>query len=335
MEKERTRTLRPAQIRDGLTLTVYANEAEQNKIAVLIGQLPQRVCEWAVVAACTDPRNYARDLDDGIVGEAMIDWLTTFRDGTPLAIRTPGLYVSLRLDEDYLIAARELRGKRLESSDSEDDVRSGALQRALERPTACVGEPGNSVPHTSSLELTSFARQEDEDREADATEHASLGTAEDVEQKGSTEGMSCPWNALPRSRAVVHDVLNGQLGNSRATLAHLLSRLSNQPLGQPHTLTRAELAHLDAILEARLEEIERTRTSESQHVRVGKAIKYLQADDDLYEQLKNVRREQEASGPNYADILTAISDEPARRTPQPEHDEALERWLADDDPLPF
>jgi hypothetical protein len=275
VEKERTRTIRPVVIRDDLSLPVYANDAEENKIAVLLDQLPERLREWAIVAACVDPRNHARDLDDGISGEAVIDSLARFVEDPPLAISTPGLYVALYAEKGYLLdAIRHGKG------------RWTYLQRPLDVPTEAVGRTGKAVPLTS-FPSTPYGREGSEEPEDQTSDNAAKGRREEL----AIEGRAGPLDDLPRTLSALAHIFGERTPQKIAgQVGWYLDGLTSANHGLP--LNAQQLAAADALLGSKLDEIGPRLREAPERERYGPVIKRIQTargHDDLLAGIKGLR----------------------------------------------
>lgn len=255
--------------------------------------MPERLREWALVAATVDPRNHARKLDDGISAEAVIDALARFAADPPMAIRTDGLYVALYADPGYLLdAIRQGKGRWTAAreephgqGDSEDGGRLITLRRSFEHPTAVVPTPGSTSTPYLEPPITSFAREVEEDPAESTSENGSKSREEGL---AIEEGLPS-LDSLKRSYATLALMFDEAVpANVVTDAAHTLKTLTGANNGL--RLTTAQLETVDKRLRDKLtERAEFPNAQADRFALVRSAIKKLVTDDDLRETLKRLR----------------------------------------------
>ncbi len=293
VDKSKTPTLIQVVIGADLSLPVLANEAEENKITVLLDQLPPIIAEWAVVAATLDPRNYAHALEQGVPAGAVIDALSRFNDDPPLAFGTGGMYVELSLDKDYLLAAirhgrgswTAVRAEPHEQADSEAAARAGHPNGASRPPER--REQATEVLSTSYPvpQVTSFAREVEEEPQDQTSDNGPESRSEEL----AIEGRSAPLDKLPRSYSSLvllfgEGLPSNVIGDVARTVEHLAqaqcdTRLTVEQLGAVDTRLRDILT----------ERAEYPNSHADRYALARSAIKRLATDDELHEALKRLR----------------------------------------------
>jgi hypothetical protein len=278
VEKERTRTIRPVSVRDDLAIPVLCNEAEGNKIAVLLDELAQPLAEWAFVDACLDQRNYAHELEDGIVAEAAIDALLRFRDDPPYYIGNAGFRVFLLgLREYVLAAAKQGRG------------RWGALHRPFGGLTPAVRGPGKAVPLTTYPELQAAPPRSAEDYEPDdldqPPEEPSDEASSSDENLAGVEEWTAHLGLLPSSYNRVSMLFDGRIPRQvRENLDHALNHFAYLNNGDPWNTEQKE--ELDYAVEQKFTEAPYDDDLAGKIRFANNRASLLRGDDDLYDALK-------------------------------------------------